>query len=141
MTKPVTAVALLMLLEEGRIALDDTVPRIHSGIRRPEAAEAARAEARHDGAGSSAPHRRLHLWLSQPHADRCRLSARSSIAEIDTEGGLPAMIAQLAKLPLEYSPGDAWIYSVATDVVGYLVELVSGQSLCRLRAATEFWRR
>ncbi|HSS13088.1 MAG TPA: serine hydrolase, partial [Rhizomicrobium sp.] len=48
-------------------------------------------------------------------------------AETDTGGGLPAMIAQLAALPLEYSPGDAWIYSVATDVVGYLVELVSGR--------------
>ena len=38
------------------------------------------------------------------------------------------MIAQLEKLPLEFSPGEAWIYSVATDVVGYLVEMVSGQS-------------
>jgi CubicO group peptidase (beta-lactamase class C family) len=37
------------------------------------------------------------------------------------------MIAQLEKLPLEYSPGDQWIYSVASDVVGYLVEIVSGQ--------------
>jgi CubicO group peptidase (beta-lactamase class C family) len=41
------------------------------------------------------------------------------------------MIAQLAALPLEYSPGDAWIYSVATDVVGYLVELVSGRSYAK----------
>jgi CubicO group peptidase (beta-lactamase class C family) len=38
------------------------------------------------------------------------------------------MIAQLEKLPLEYSPGEAWIYSVAIDVAGYLVERVSGQS-------------
>ena len=38
------------------------------------------------------------------------------------------MIAQLEKLPLEYSPGEAWIYSVATDVVGYLIQIVSGQS-------------
>ena len=38
------------------------------------------------------------------------------------------MIAQLENLPLEYSPGEAWIYSVATDVVGYLVQIVSGQS-------------
>jgi CubicO group peptidase (beta-lactamase class C family) len=50
------------------------------------------------------------------------------IAEPDTEGGLAAMIAQLQDLPLEYAPGDAWIYSVATDVVGYVIERVSGQS-------------
>ena len=49
------------------------------------------------------------------------------IAEMDSEGGLEHMIAQLAALPLEYAPGEAWIYSVATDVVGYLVQLVSGQ--------------
>jgi CubicO group peptidase (beta-lactamase class C family) len=53
---------------------------------------------------------------------------RMRIAERDTEGGLAAMIGQLESLPLEYSPGEAWIYSVATDVVGYLVECVSGQS-------------
>ena len=33
------------------------------------------------------------------------------------------------KLPLEFSPGEAWNYSVATDVVGYLVQIISGQSL------------
>ena len=52
---------------------------------------------------------------------------RMRIAETDTPGGLTAMIAQLKDLPLEYSPGEAWIYSVATDVVGYLIQLVSGQ--------------
>jgi CubicO group peptidase (beta-lactamase class C family) len=52
---------------------------------------------------------------------------RMRIADMDTEGGLPAMVAQLERLPLEYSPGEAWIYSVATDVAGYLIQLVSGQ--------------
>ncbi len=47
------------------------------------------------------------------------------IGEAKTEGGLPAMIAQLEKLPLEFSPGEAWNYSVATDVAGYLVELIA----------------
>jgi CubicO group peptidase (beta-lactamase class C family) len=49
------------------------------------------------------------------------------IGEFDTEGGLAAMAGQLEKLPLEYSPGEAWIYSIATDVAGYLVEIVSGR--------------
>ena len=52
------------------------------------------------------------------------------IADTDTEGGLPAMIAQLEKLPLEYSPGEAWIYSVAIDVAGYLVAARVGPKLC-----------
>ena len=42
---------------------------------------------------------------------------------------LQDMIDQLAALPLEFSPGERWNYSVSTDVLGYLVELISGQSL------------
>jgi CubicO group peptidase (beta-lactamase class C family) len=37
------------------------------------------------------------------------------------------MIADLAKVPLEFSPGEAWNYSVATDVIGYLVQKISGR--------------
>ena len=36
------------------------------------------------------------------------------------------MIADLAKLPLEFSPGEAWNYSVSVDVLGYLIEKISG---------------
>ena len=42
---------------------------------------------------------------------------------------LQKMIDQLATLPLEFSPGERWNYSLATDVLGYLVEVISGQSL------------
>jgi CubicO group peptidase (beta-lactamase class C family) len=42
---------------------------------------------------------------------------------------LKDMMDQLAELPLEFSPGERWNYSVATDVLGYLVEVISGQSL------------
>src|SRR6202000_1401563 len=53
--------------------------------------------------------------------------AKLGVGEAHTEGGLPAMIAQLEKLPLEFSPGEAWNYSVATDVLGYLVEEICGE--------------
>ena len=39
------------------------------------------------------------------------------------------MIEQLAHLPLEFSPGARWNYSLATDVLGYLIEVISGRSL------------
>jgi CubicO group peptidase (beta-lactamase class C family) len=126
MTKPVTAVALLMLMEEGRIALDDSVKRFI-----PPFANLTLE-------GSGAPARDMTVLDLLRHTagftygfhHRTAIDAAyraQRIAETDTEGGLPAMIAQLAALPLEYSPGDAWIYSVATDVVGYLIELVSGR--------------
>ena len=37
------------------------------------------------------------------------------------------MIEDLAKIPLEFSPGEAWNYSVSTDVIGYLVGKISGK--------------
>jgi CubicO group peptidase (beta-lactamase class C family) len=46
----------------------------------------------------------------------------------DTEGGLDGMIEQLSGLPLEFSPGTAWTYSVAIDVMGYLVQRLSGMT-------------
>jgi len=126
MTKPVTAVALLMLLEEGRIALDDAAAKFI-----PEFATLKLAD-------GSAPKRAITVLDLLRHTagftygfhNRTPIDAAyraQKIAEMDTEGGLTAMIGQLEKLPLEYSPGEAWIYSVATDVVGRLVEIVSGQ--------------
>jgi CubicO group peptidase (beta-lactamase class C family) len=126
MTKPVTVTALLMLVEEARIALDDPVARFIPGFANltlqdggaPSRAMTVLDLARHTAGFTYGFHHRTPIDA----AYRTR-----KIAEMDTEGGLPAMIAQLEKLPLEYSPGDAWIYSVATDVLGYLIQIVSGQ--------------
>jgi CubicO group peptidase (beta-lactamase class C family) len=126
MTKPVTAVALLMLMEEGRIALDDPVAHFIPGFANlrlqdgsaPGSTMTVRDLLRHTAGFTYGFHNRTPIDAAY---------RAQKIAEMDTEGGLPAMIAQLKKLPLEYSPGEAWIYSVATDVVGYLVELVSGR--------------
>ena len=148
MTKPVTLVALLMLLEQGRIALDDAVDKYIPGfakLRLADGSAPARAMtvldlARHTAGFTYGFHNRTPIDA---------LYRQQKIGEFDTEGGIAAMIGQLEKLPLEYSPGEAWIYSVATDVLGYLVEIVSGQSyadfvrekiLTPLKMAdTDFW--
>jgi CubicO group peptidase (beta-lactamase class C family) len=49
------------------------------------------------------------------------------IGEFEKSGTLQSMIDDLAKLPLEFSPGEAWNYSVSTDVIGYLVGRISGR--------------
>jgi CubicO group peptidase (beta-lactamase class C family) len=126
MTKPVTAVALLMLLEEGRIALDDAAAKFIPGFaalkladgNAPRRAITVLDLARHTAGFTYGFHYRTPIDAAY---------RAQKIAEMDTEGGLATMIGQLEKLPLEYSPGEAWIYSVATDVVGRLVEVVSGQ--------------
>ena len=127
MTKPVTAVALLMLMEEGHIALDDKVAKFIPAIADLKLAD-GRAPARAMTVTDLLRHTAGFTYGFHNRTPIDALYRAQKIADTDTEGGLPAMMAQLAKLPLEYSPGDAWIYSVATDVAGYLVELVSGQS-------------
>jgi CubicO group peptidase (beta-lactamase class C family) len=127
MTKPITLVALLMLLEQGRIALDDAVTKYISGFANLRLADGSAPKrpmtvldlARHTAGFTYGFHNRTPVDA---------LYRQQRIGEFDTKGGLPAFIASLEKLPLEYSPGEAWIYSVATDVLGYLVEIVSGQS-------------
>src|SRR5260370_24387850 len=50
----------------------------------------------------------------------------AKVTDRQTAGGLPGMIDQLAKIPLDFSPGTAWNYSVSLDVLGYIVEKLCG---------------
>lgn len=134
MTKPVTAVALLMLMEEGKIALDDPVSRFIPGF-----ASLGIFAGGNLGAFLASPNTRpmkvvdllRHTsGLTYGFLNRTNLDAayrKLHIAEANSEGGLKSMIADLEKLPLEFTPGEMWNYSVGLDVAGYLVELISGQ--------------
>jgi CubicO group peptidase (beta-lactamase class C family) len=134
MTKPVTSVALLMLLEEGKIALDDQVARYIPAFEHL-AVYAGGEMGSFTTMPAGRPMKVIDLMrhtagLTYGFINRTKLDAayaKLGVGEAYTEGGLAAMIAQLEKLPLEFSPGEAWNYSVATDVVGYLVEKVSGE--------------
>lgn len=142
MTKPITAVALMMLAEEGRIALDDEVHtfipawkdlRVYvSGVPSLGASTAGQFV-------TAPPRRRMKVIDLARHTSgltygflmRTAVDAeyrRLKIGDFQTEGGLEAFIAQLANLPLDFSPGEYWSYSVSIDVLGYLVEKISGQA-------------
>jgi CubicO group peptidase (beta-lactamase class C family) len=136
MTKPITSVAFLMLLEEGKVALDDPVHRYIPGFETLRVFTGGDLATGFQTAPASRPMKVIDLMrhtsgLTYGFLDRTLVDAaytKLGVGEFYTEGGLPAMIAQLEKLPLEFSPGDAWNYSVATDVLGYLVEKISGES-------------
>jgi len=136
MSKPITSVALMMLYERGLFSLDDPVHRFI-----PEWRELA---VRTAGA--------FPLFATQPCArpmtirDLLRHTSgltydflresnldyayrKLQVANPAPGYTLKHMIEQLAQLPLEFSPGTRWNYSVATDVLGYLIEVISGQSL------------
>ena len=131
MTKPITSVAFMMLVEEGRVALDEPV---HKYI----------PEWKNLGvfvAGSSPafltrpPSRPMQIvdllrhtsGLTYGFQQRSNVDAGYREKKISEAGTLQSMIDDLAKMPLEFSPGEAWNYSVSTDVIGYLIGKISGQ--------------
>jgi CubicO group peptidase (beta-lactamase class C family) len=134
MTKPLTSLALMMLVEEGRIALDDPVHRYI-----PQWRELGVYEAGFIGSfrtkRTSAPMRVIDLMrhtsgLTYGFQQRTNVDAsyrKLALGEMPGGAPLERMIDELGKLPLEFSPGSAFNYSVSTDVVGYLVGKISGQ--------------
>ena len=136
MTKPVTAVACLMLMEESRIGLDDDVARYIPGFARLGVYAGGT-----DGDFRTVPPRRAMTirdllrhtsGLTYGFMERTPVDAayrKRQIAEPQQPGGLPAMLDALAGLPLEFSPGEHWNYSVSLDVLGAVIEAVAGQSL------------
>ena len=133
MTKPITSVAFMMLLEEGRVALDEPV---HKYI--PEWKNLGVFQAGIFPAFLTRPPTRPMLivdllrhtsGLTYGFQQRSNVDAayrENKIGEVIKAGTLQSMIEDLAKIPLEFSPGEGWNYSVATDVVGYLIGKISG---------------
>ena len=133
MTKPITSVALMMLWEEGHFQLRDPVSKFIPAF----------ADVRVSTTGDASGETGELVDLKRPIQIRDMLThtaglANSYIGNVDAYrnamGGEPTrdnahLMEKMAKLPLNYQPGEAWQYSAATDVVGRLVEVISGQSL------------
>ncbi len=136
MTKPITTVALMMLHEKGLFSLTDSVQRyipewkklrVYKGGSWPmmESVPATTTMTVRDLMmhTSGLTYGFLHA-SNVDHAYR-----KIQVQHIRPDYVLKDMIDELADLPLEFNPGEEWNYSVATDVLGYLIELLSGQSL------------
>ena len=137
MTKPVTSIAFMQLVEEGKVALDDPVARVI-----PEFANLGV----YNGGGGAAPFlptkpcapMRMVDLLSHmsglTYGFQNRTSIDAAYRQTLPDGGrnIPGndfFIAELAKLPLEFAPGSSWNYSVSTDVLGVVVARLAGKSL------------
>jgi CubicO group peptidase (beta-lactamase class C family) len=133
MTKPVTSVAFMMLVEEGKVALDEPVAKYI-----PEWANLGVFAAGTEKGWATTPPSRPMLIIDllrhtsgltygfqmQGNIDAAYRNLK--VAEDLRYGTLDEFIAKLATIPLQFSPGDAWNYSVSTDVLGYLVGKISG---------------
>lgn len=145
-TKVITAVAVLMLYEEGKFLLDDPVEKYIPEFSKMQVLDKFNAA---DSSYTTVP-------AKSAFTIRQLLTHTSGIgyAQIGTPesnaiyfkggvvGGLGAenevladQMKKLAKLPLMHQPGEKWTYGLNMDLLGYLVEVVSGQSL------DEFFRK
>jgi CubicO group peptidase (beta-lactamase class C family) len=136
MTKPVTVVAVRVLYEEGRFLLDDPIGEFlpefaqtkvfvgetTGGVEGLEVADLERAiTIRHLLTHTSG------LTYGNPSGTPvARRYAQAQIGRPDEP--LDQKVARLAQLPLEHQPGSAWTYGLSHDVLGRLVEVVSGQA-------------
>jgi CubicO group peptidase (beta-lactamase class C family) len=135
MTKPIACVALMTLVEEGLIALDDPVAKYIPAFANLGVFAAGVGPFATTPVGK--PMQVVDLMrhtsgLTYGFQSRTNVDAAYRKMEVENAHNgrdLEGFIAELAKLPLEFSPGEAWNYSVSTDVVGYLVQKVAGKPL------------
>ena len=138
MTKPMTAVSILMLLEEGKLVLSDPVSKFIPEYKNPQLAvwtlpnDPAGAGLRLVPAAREITIRDLLSHTSGlangfegPAGDYVRK------ANLPRGGSLDERVKRLAKLPLNFQPGTQWEYSPGTgfDTLGRVVEILSGMSL------------
>ncbi|MCR6483284.1 beta-lactamase family protein [Amycolatopsis sp. OK19-0408] len=137
MTKPITSVAAMMLAEEGLLELDDPISRWLPEFAAPRVFVKGSALAPLTEP-ARAPIRVWHLLTHTAgltygfhHGHPVDAMYRAAGHEWGTPPGLDlaGCCEQWASLPLLFQPGAEWNYSVATDVLGRLVEVVSGLPL------------
>ena len=133
MTKPITSVALMMLYEEGKFQLRDPVSKFIPSFADQKVSSTSDASGE---TGELVPAKRPATMRDMlTHTAGMANSYRGNTEYYATQAGVQAndtletVIDRLAAMPLNYHPGEQWQYSAATDVVGRLVEVISGQTL------------
>lgn len=140
MTKPITSVAALILVEEGKLRLDDPVSRFIPSFKGQHAlAEVAGA----DGKKPVVPVTRevtvhdllthtsglAYGFMAPPELGPLYREARIPDGLTATEGTLAEQLEPIGSLPLAFQPGKAWLYGLSIDVLGRVIEVASGMSL------------
>ncbi|MDC0714553.1 serine hydrolase [Stigmatella sp. ncwal1] len=137
MTKPITSVAAMMLWEEGAFELSDPVSRWLPEFAAPRVYTGGTA-AKPVTVPATEPIRVWHLLTHTAGLTYAfhRVHVTDELHRLrGFEFGVPegfdlaACVRAWAEIPLTFQPGAEWNYSVATDVLGRLIEVISGQSL------------
>jgi len=133
MTKPITSVAAMLLVEEGRLLLQDPVAKYISSFHEVQVGEVqqngdlrlvkpARPMKIHDLF--------LHTaGLSYGYVNDAPVEAAYRASNWRAAATMAERVAAISALPLAHHPGTAWQYGVSTDILGHVVELITGMSL------------
>lgn len=137
MTRPITSVAILVLMEQGRISLDDPVAQYLPALAAPDVL------ARLDGDLVNAPRVDAETPVTLRHLlthtsgygygtlvlGPTPLSPLYDPAGVHPQGGPRDFERLLGQVPLAFQPGEGWAYGMSTDVLGRVIEVVTGQDL------------
>ena len=140
MSKPITTVAAMTLFEDARLALNEPVGKYLPALAKMQVATDNKPDPEAD------PHKIATIPADRPISIQDLMRRTSGLtygffgdtpvkklyaeAKLGNEGETNAQfVDRIAKLPLSYQPGTTWDYSHSTDVLGRLVEVISGKSL------------
>jgi len=139
-TKAITSVAIMMLWEEGKFLLDDPISKYIPTFKDPKVLD--KFNPSDSSYTTTAAHREITIRDLLSHSsgiaypmitDDPRIQAiyakAGVLSGIGNKAVLKDQIEKLAKLPLLHEPGYKFTYGLNTDVLGYLIEVISGHSL------------
>ena len=148
MTKPVTCLAVMQLYEEGRILLSDPIAKYIPEFARPKVLVMlpeggdppyklvpAKREItiRHLLSNTSGiSYRFVATWIPDPkHKQIARFYEEAGISDglCETQGTISEMVKKMGRMPLYNHPGEIFEYGLSSDVLGRVVEIVSGMNL------------
>ncbi len=126
MSKPITSVAVMILYDEGHLKLDDPVEMYIPAFKNMKVYNKEQTETHAANNKMTVKHLLTHTsgltygWGNKP------VDKRYGELKIFKRGsGLTEMAEKLGNIPLVFEPGERWNYGVSTDVLGYLVEVIS----------------
>jgi CubicO group peptidase (beta-lactamase class C family) len=139
-TKAITSVGVMMLFEEGRFLLDDPISKYLPAFKNPQVLNQFNAR---DSTYTTVPAKReitirqllthtsgiSYATIGTPEANAIYAKAKVPSGIGTPQGQLREAITTLARLPLVHQPGERFTYGLNTDVLGYFIEVISGQSL------------
>ncbi|MCU0390261.1 MAG: beta-lactamase family protein [Thermoflexibacter sp.] len=135
MTKAITSVAVMMLYEEGKFMLDDPISKFIPAFKHPKVlVEVNKKDSSFSSKSASKEVTIRHLLTHTagiPYENE--FYAKNNIPRFYAIENikLSDIIPKLAQLPLMHEPGEQFTYGLNTDVLGYLVEVISGKTLAQ----------